>query len=42
VTPPAPATGYFPLAAWAGFAVLCGYAAPALGLAFVLLRKRDA
>ena len=28
-----PAYGYFPLAPWAGFAVLCGYAAVALGLA---------
>ena len=36
------ATGYFPLAPWAGFAVLCGYAALALGLAVALLRKRDA
>ncbi len=37
-TPPA----YFPLAPWAGFAVLCGFAALALGLAFFLLRRRDA
>ncbi len=37
-----PSTGYFPLAPWAGFAVLCGYAAVALGLAVVLLRRRDA
>ena len=37
-----PATGYFPLAPWAGFAVLCGYAALALGLAVLLLRRRDA
>jgi ABC-type transport system involved in multi-copper enzyme maturation permease subunit len=37
-TPPA----YFPLAPWAGFAVLCGYAALALGLASFLLRRRDA
>jgi ABC-type transport system involved in multi-copper enzyme maturation permease subunit len=37
-----PELGYFPLAPWAGFAVLCGYAAVALGLAFVLLRRRDA
>jgi hypothetical protein len=37
-TPPA----YFPLAPWAGFAVLCGYAALALGLATYLLRRRDA
>ncbi len=38
----APSSGYFPLAPWAGFAVLCGYAALALGLAVVLLRRRDA
>jgi ABC-type transport system involved in multi-copper enzyme maturation permease subunit len=37
-----PGNGYFPLAPWAGFAVLCGYAAIALGLAVVLLRRRDA
>jgi ABC-type transport system involved in multi-copper enzyme maturation permease subunit len=37
-----PSNGYFPLAPWAGFAVLCGYAALALGLAVVLLRRRDA
>jgi ABC-type transport system involved in multi-copper enzyme maturation permease subunit len=37
-----PNTGYFPLAPWAGLAVLCGYAALALGLAVVLLRRRDA
>ena len=37
-----PANGYFPLAPWAGFAVLCGYAALALGLAVFLLRRRDA
>jgi ABC-type transport system involved in multi-copper enzyme maturation permease subunit len=37
-----PGSGYFPLAPWAGFAVLCGYAALALGLAVVLLRRRDA
>lgn len=36
------ANGYFPLAPWAGFAVLCGYAAGALVLALVLLRRRDA
>jgi ABC-type transport system involved in multi-copper enzyme maturation permease subunit len=36
-----PVNGYFPLAPWAGFAVLCGYAALALGLAVVLLRRRD-
>ncbi len=37
-----PNQGYFPLSPWAGFAVLCGYAAAALGLAVVLLRRRDA
>jgi ABC-type transport system involved in multi-copper enzyme maturation permease subunit len=37
-----PAGGYFPLAPWAGFAVLCGYAALALALAYYLLRRRDA
>ncbi len=34
--------GYFPLAPWAGFAVLCGWAAIAVALAVVLLRRRDA
>jgi ABC-type transport system involved in multi-copper enzyme maturation permease subunit len=33
---------YFPLAPWSGFAVLCAYAAVALGLAAYLLRRRDA
>jgi ABC-type transport system involved in multi-copper enzyme maturation permease subunit len=33
---------YFALAPWAGLAVLCGYAALALALAYVLLRRRDA
>jgi ABC-type transport system involved in multi-copper enzyme maturation permease subunit len=37
-TPPV----YFPLSPWAGFGVLCGYTALALGLAFVALRRRDA
>jgi ABC-type transport system involved in multi-copper enzyme maturation permease subunit len=37
-----PANGYYPLAPWAGFAVLCGYAALALSLAVVLIRKKDA
>jgi ABC-type transport system involved in multi-copper enzyme maturation permease subunit len=35
-------TGYFPLAPWAGFAVLCAWAAAALVLALFLLRRRDA
>jgi ABC-type transport system involved in multi-copper enzyme maturation permease subunit len=34
--------GYYPLAPWAGFAVMCGYAAVALGLAVLALRRRDA
>jgi ABC-type transport system involved in multi-copper enzyme maturation permease subunit len=37
-----PGTGYFPLAPWAGFAVLCAWAAAALVLALFLLRRRDA
>jgi len=37
-----PANGYYPLAPWAGFAVLCGYTALALGLAVLLPRRRDA
>jgi ABC-type transport system involved in multi-copper enzyme maturation permease subunit len=37
-----PAQGFFPLAPWAGLAVLCGWAALALGLAILLLRRRDA
>ncbi|HEY3606768.1 MAG TPA: ABC transporter permease subunit [Pseudonocardiaceae bacterium] len=37
-----PADGYFPLSPLAGFAVLCGYAALALGAAFLVLRRRDA
>jgi hypothetical protein len=37
-----PAGGYYPLPPLAGFAVLCCYAAAALGLALVLLRRRDA
>ncbi|MEV2217106.1 ABC transporter permease subunit [Streptomyces sp. NPDC050997] len=36
-----PSTGYYPLAPWAGFAVLCGYTALAFGLAVVRLRRRD-
>ena len=38
-TPPA---GYWPLAPWAGFAVLCAWAAVALALAAYLLNRRDA
>jgi hypothetical protein len=37
-----PANGYYPLPPWAGFTVLCGYTLLALGLAAVLLRRRDA
>ncbi|MEN3356314.1 MAG: hypothetical protein V7637_296 [Mycobacteriales bacterium] len=37
-----PSNGYFPLAPWAGFAVLCGYTALALGVAALRLRRRDA
>jgi ABC-type transport system involved in multi-copper enzyme maturation permease subunit len=36
-----PGNGYFPLAPWAGFAVLCAWAAVALALALFLLRRRD-
>ncbi|MGI8333817.1 ABC transporter permease subunit [Actinomadura scrupuli] len=38
----APSAGYYPLAPWAGFAVFCGYAALALGLAARRLHRRDA
>jgi ABC-type transport system involved in multi-copper enzyme maturation permease subunit len=37
-----PAYGYYPLAPWLGFLVLCAYAAAALGLAAHLFRRRDA
>jgi ABC-type transport system involved in multi-copper enzyme maturation permease subunit len=37
-----PNNGYFPLAPWAGFGVLCLYAALALALGVYLLRRRDA
>jgi ABC-type transport system involved in multi-copper enzyme maturation permease subunit len=37
-----PGNGYFPLAPWAGFAVLCLYAALAVALAAVRLRRTDA
>jgi len=36
------AGGCYPLAPWAGFAVLCAWAAAALALAAFLLRRRDA
>ncbi|ACZ88399.1 ABC transporter permease subunit [Streptosporangium roseum] len=38
----APIAGFYPLAPWAGLAVPAGYAALALGLAVVQLRRRDA
>jgi ABC-type transport system involved in multi-copper enzyme maturation permease subunit len=37
-----PYNGYYPLQPWAGYAVLAGYAALALAVAAVLLRRRDA
>jgi ABC-type transport system involved in multi-copper enzyme maturation permease subunit len=37
-----PQYGYYPLPPWAGFAVLCAWAAAALALAVFLLRRRDA
>ena len=37
-----PVRGYYPLSPYAGFAVLCLWVAAALGLAFLLLRRRDA
>jgi ABC-type transport system involved in multi-copper enzyme maturation permease subunit len=36
-----PTEGYFPLAPWAGFAVLCGWTLAALVAAAVVLRRRD-
>jgi hypothetical protein len=33
--------GYYPLTPWAGFAVLCGYAVLALGLAVVVPHRKD-
>jgi len=36
------ANGYYPLAPWAGLGVLCAYAAVAIGLAGVVLKRRDA
>ncbi len=38
----APVQGYYPLSPYAGFAVLCLWAAAALALAVILLRRRDA
>jgi ABC-type transport system involved in multi-copper enzyme maturation permease subunit len=37
-----PVRGYYPLSPIAGFAVLCAWAAAALALALVMLRRRDA
>jgi ABC-type transport system involved in multi-copper enzyme maturation permease subunit len=37
-----PTGGYYPLAPWAGIAVECAWAAAALALALLLLRRRDA
>ncbi len=37
-----PQNGFFPLAPWAGLAVLCAYTALAVGVAGYLLRRRDA
>jgi ABC-type transport system involved in multi-copper enzyme maturation permease subunit len=37
-----PVDGFYPLAPWAGIAVLCGWAALALAAAAYLLRRRDA
>lgn len=42
IGPYIPKSGYYPLAPWAGFAVLCGYTALALGLAIFKLHRRDA
>ncbi len=40
--PYTPQYGFYPLAPWVGFAVLCAWTAAALGLAYVVLRRRDA
>jgi len=37
-----PRNGYYPLPPWAGFAVLCAWAALAVAVAVFLLRRRDA
>jgi hypothetical protein len=36
-----PFFGYYPLAPWAGFAVLCGWTVAALALALITLRRAD-
>ena len=38
----AAAYGYFPLAPWAGFAVLCAWALAALAIGYVAFTRRDA
>ena len=38
----APVAGFYPLAPWAGFAVLCAWTLVALAGAACLLRRRDA
>jgi hypothetical protein len=40
--PYTPYNGYYPLAPWAGLAVLAGYAAVSLAVAAVVLHRRDA
>ncbi|WP_113703280.1 ABC transporter permease subunit [Nonomuraea lactucae] len=40
--PYVPSLGYYPLPPWAGLAVVCAYAALALGLAAFQVRRRDA
>lgn len=37
----APSDGYYPLPPWAGLAVLCGWTAVVLAVAYALLRRRD-
>jgi ABC-type transport system involved in multi-copper enzyme maturation permease subunit len=37
-----PATGYYPLSPWLGFAVLCAWTAAAAAMAVVQIRRRDA
>lgn len=37
-----PADGYFPLAPWVGFGVLCAWAAAAFFVAVLVMRRRDA
>jgi ABC-type transport system involved in multi-copper enzyme maturation permease subunit len=37
-----PATGFFPLGPWTGFAVLCAWTVVAMGAAVLVFRRRDA